>query len=209
MNITRNTQARRQRGFTLIEMIGVLAIIAVLAGMLVPRVFSAINDSRINSTVMSVNGVKSAAMLYFGKYGKFAALNGAALTLATTTATNWDQTVLVSEGFLDKPFEAKMGTEASTAVEVVAAVSAATTVTETNAGFDFDGTATTNEAGGGSVVVQIRLPGLALDDANAINKALDGQSVVAIASGGTDTTGRVKVNHVSGVYDLLIYVAHK
>jgi prepilin-type N-terminal cleavage/methylation domain-containing protein len=208
MNITRNNQARRQRGFTLIEMIGVLAIIAVLAGMLVPRVLSAINDSRINSTVMSINGVRSAAMTYFGKYGKFAGVNGAALTLATTTATNWDQAVLVSEGNLDKPFEAKLGTEASTAVEVVAAVSGATTVSTTNAGFDFDGTLTSNEATG-SVVVQIRLPGLALDDANAINRALDGASVPLIAAGAGEATGRCKVNHVSGQYDLLIYVAHK
>jgi prepilin-type N-terminal cleavage/methylation domain-containing protein len=208
MNITRNNQARRQRGFTLIEMIGVLAIIAVLAGMLVPRVLSAINDSRINSTVMSINGVRSAAMTYFGKYGKFAGVNGAALTLATTTATNWDQAVLVSEGNLDKPFEAKLGTEASTAVEVVAAVTGATTVSATNAGFDFDGTLTSNEATG-SVVVQIRLPGLALDDANAINRALDGASVPLIAAGAGEATGRCKVNHVSGQYDLLIYVAHK
>jgi hypothetical protein len=109
---------------------------------------------------------------------------------------------------LDKPFEAKLGTEASTAVEVVAAVTGATTVSATNAGFDFDGTLTSNEATG-SVVVQIRLPGLALDDANAINRALDGASVAAIAAAGSDATGRCKVNHVSGQYDLLIYVAHK
>jgi prepilin-type N-terminal cleavage/methylation domain-containing protein len=209
MNITRNNQARRQRGFTLIEMIGVLAIIAVLAGMLVPRVFSAINDSRINSTVMSVNGVKSAAMLYFGKYGKFAGAAGATLNLATTNATDWDKNVLVSEGFLDKPFEAKMGTEATTAVQVVAAVSAATTVTASNAGYDFNSDPATNEAGGGAVVVQISLPGLALDDANAINKALDGNSVAAVAALGSDTAGRVKISYNDPSYDLLIYVAHK
>jgi hypothetical protein len=81
-------------------------------------------------------------------------------------------------------------------------------VSATNAGFDFDGTLTSNEATG-SVVVQIRLPGLALDEANALNQSLDGASVAAIAAAGSDATGRCKVNHVSGLYDLLIYVAHK
>jgi hypothetical protein len=33
--------------------------------------------------------------------------------------------------------------------------------------------------------------------------------VAAIAAAGSDATGRCKVNHVSGQYDLLIYVAHK
>jgi prepilin-type N-terminal cleavage/methylation domain-containing protein len=207
MNINRPLQPRRQRGFTLIEMIGVLAIIAVLAGMLVPRVFSAINDSRINSAVMSINGVKSAAMLYFGKYGKFGGVAGATVTDFSTNnvlAGTWDAKVLVAEGFLDKPFEAKVGTAAT--IELKACETTATTVTTGNDAYDFDSVATSNEAGGGLVVVQCRMTGLAPDDAFAINKALDGVAFAG-ASGVDDLLGRVKYDATTG--DVLIYIAHK
>src|SRR5215470_16307586 len=39
----------RSRGFTLIEMIGVLAVIAILAALLVPKIFEAINNARVNN----------------------------------------------------------------------------------------------------------------------------------------------------------------
>ncbi|WP_420213946.1 prepilin-type N-terminal cleavage/methylation domain-containing protein, partial [Listeria monocytogenes] len=36
----RHSSSNRRRAFTMIEMVGVLAVIAILAGLLVPRVFS-------------------------------------------------------------------------------------------------------------------------------------------------------------------------
>jgi len=36
------------KGFTLIEMIGVLAMIAILASMLIPKIYEAINSARIS-----------------------------------------------------------------------------------------------------------------------------------------------------------------
>ena len=62
---------RSRAGFTMVEMTGVLAVIAILATMLVPKVLSAINDSRLNSTVGSLNAVKSATATYFGNTGIF------------------------------------------------------------------------------------------------------------------------------------------
>ena len=214
MKIVLPRPARRQRGFTLVEMIGVLAIIAVLAGMLVPRVFSAINDSRINSAVMSYNSVKSAAMLYFGKYGRFGINGGGAITLATHTneAANWDKYVLVPEGLVEKPFAVKVGTGSS--IQVVATTTSATAATASNAAYDFDGSATApslaNEASGGQFVLQCVLTGVANDDALALNKAVDGtDSALGESSAGLDTKGRCKYDVTAGTGSVYIYIAHK
>ena len=60
----------------MIEMIGVLAVISILAGLLVPRVFAVITAARTSSAGLAVNGLKSAAMMYYGKYGKIGAVGG-------------------------------------------------------------------------------------------------------------------------------------
>lgn len=211
MNITSNRQARRQRGFTLVEMIGVLAIIAVLAGMLVPRVFSAINDSRINTAVMSYNSVKSAAMLYFGKYGRFGGVGGAA-ALTSAETNNWDKSVLMAEGLVEKPFQIKIGTAAK--ISVVPTVAASTAADETNFSFNFDGSNTApsieNEASGGQYVLVCVIDGVANDDAAALNKAVDGtDAVLGEYATGKDKSGRCKYDVSAGTGTVTIYIAHK
>jgi len=60
---------RRKQGFTLIEMIGVLAVIAILAAVLIPKVFEAINNSRINNSAMTCNTAKTALVDHYAKFG--------------------------------------------------------------------------------------------------------------------------------------------
>lgn len=67
-NVTSNSKHRvKASGFTLIEMIGVLAVIAILAAVLIPKVFEAISNSRVNNTAMSCNTVKTAVADHYAK----------------------------------------------------------------------------------------------------------------------------------------------
>ena len=193
----------RRRGFTLVEMIGVLAVIAVLAGLLIPRVFSAIGQSRINTAALGYNSLKSASLLYFGKYGRF----GGAAGLATNAVAAWDSTVLLTEGFVEKPFDTQLAS--ATAVNLVPASAGTNVVVAATAGtYDLAGTTGNNTAIGTSVVEAV-LSGVSADDAKELNDRIDGAALGA-ALGASDIKGRVKFDiAVGAVGTVRLYIAHK
>src|SRR5437762_8835164 len=87
------------RGFTLIEMIGVLAVIAILASLLIPKIYEAINNARISNTALSYNTVKTALADHYAKYGSLLSSNGVAMgTPPGPGSTNFDS-IVVAEGF--------------------------------------------------------------------------------------------------------------
>src|SRR5947209_11559700 len=98
---------RRATGFTLIEMIGVLAVIAILAALLIPKVFEAINNSRINNAAVSYNTVKTALTDHYAKFGSLVSSNGTTIIPGVGESLVFDK-VLLMEGFLDKPFIVKI-----------------------------------------------------------------------------------------------------
>src|SRR2546427_11330818 len=105
---TRTSQPKSAQGFTLIEMIGVLAVIAILASMLIPKIFEAINSARINNTVQSYNAIKTAVMDHYGKYGAINVVGPAPAAGATTAQlTNYDKAILLPKGLIDKAFVAR------------------------------------------------------------------------------------------------------
>ena len=59
------------RAFTLIEMIGVLAVLTILAALLTPRIFEAINNARVNNAAMSVNTIKTACVDHMARFNSF------------------------------------------------------------------------------------------------------------------------------------------
>ncbi|HCO58612.1 MAG TPA: hypothetical protein DIT58_00335, partial [Porticoccaceae bacterium] len=59
----------RSAGFTLIEMIGVLAIIAILAAAVAPRVFEVIADSRGTRMATEIRALETAVTRYYADVG--------------------------------------------------------------------------------------------------------------------------------------------
>src|SRR5580765_4982667 len=82
MKIQTKRTGRAARAFTLIEMIGVLAVIAILASLLIPKIFEAINNARVNNTAVSYNTVKTSLADHYAKFGSLLSSNGVVFTTA-------------------------------------------------------------------------------------------------------------------------------
>jgi type II secretory pathway pseudopilin PulG len=192
-------------------MIGVLAVIAILAALLIPKVFSAIADAKINNAVVSAETVKTAVADHYGKYGKFDTISGTTtLTIPSTGYLGYDTNVLMPETLLDKPFQTKLGS--GWAVQVRPCLTTYGAPGPTDAGYSLDGNATNNVVG--QYVVEAVISGVAEADAQAISQRVDGINLSAsspnTAAGTGDLKGRVKYDGASGgATTVYIYLTHR
>ncbi|HLH52342.1 MAG TPA: type II secretion system protein [Verrucomicrobiae bacterium] len=208
------TALTSRSGFTLIEMIGVLAVIAILASMLIPRVFEAINSARVNSTAVACETIKTAAADHFGKYGNFELLFGQTNIFqgSTTTYVGYDTGVLMPEGLLDKPFSARIaGGDPSPTNAVIQLVKGNGTgpIGNGGAGYMLDGNtvATSTNA---SYLIEAVMLNVSQADAKDLNDRIDGLALGA-APGASDTKGRVEysVGGGSGPVTVYVYITHR
>ena len=219
-----DARIRKEQAFTLVEMIGVLAIIAILASLLIPRVFQAIGDSKISNSASTCNSIKAAVNEYYGKYGLIAGPKGVALTLSGTPATaeDWDLTTLVAEGFAEKPFSVrigngKLGSTASGSRLRVIDISGNTTNTApadaaadlAKGAYNLDGASTTTDISG-SLLGEAVIEQVDGQDAKDFNDRIDGANLGATNLTSADQSGRVKYTAPSsGKTSVRIYLAHR
>ena len=71
-----SSRRRQLYAFTLIEMIGVLAVIAILASLLIPKIFESINNSRLGQAQLSYQTVKTAVRSVINRVTLQALLTG-------------------------------------------------------------------------------------------------------------------------------------
>jgi general secretion pathway protein G len=94
---------KRQHGFTLIELLVVLTILALLAALVVPRVFRNLDKAKINTTKAQISAFESALGAYRLDVGSFPTTDQGLQALRTRPAgvENWDGPYLPKELPLD------------------------------------------------------------------------------------------------------------
>ena len=217
----RSSFIRRKSGFSLVEMIGVLAIIAILAVVIVPKVFSTIASSRITNAIGSVNSIKTAVTDYAGKHG----------TVPYTDNESRIDDLLVKAGMLESRFAVKIGTQApnpplagdawnaasgnytrgtggvnqsgqSRILCVAASPTAVPGSSYTN--FHLDGT---TPLPAGSRVISAVITGLTAAESRELSLRIDGDAFTPSTTGVADTKG--KVTYAAAGTTAFIYLAHQ
>jgi prepilin-type N-terminal cleavage/methylation domain-containing protein len=202
----------RRQAFTLIEMIGVLAVIAILAALLIPKIFEAINNARINNACITLGTVKTALADHYAKYGSLLNANGVAITTVAVGApyADFDGKALLAEGFIDKPFAVKIADAANADIQLAAsevAVGSAVNVAKTSYDLDGDGL---DDIGASSTVVQAVMSNVTVADALELSKRLDGDAMSEPDTTKTDKKGRVVYDTpVSGLVTVKVYLTHR
>jgi type IV pilus assembly protein PilA len=214
-SLKRGRQSRHRYGFTLIEMIGVMAVIAILAAMAIPKVFEAINNSKVSGTAMSCNTVKTALTDHYAKFGSFLVDGSTAPPTGLSFPVLQFDVVLLREALLDRPFNSKLGDgihdDTHTRVEVINAGASGFSTAAIDAtdgtGFALSGN-TTNEVFG-TALVEAVISGVQAIDAKLLNDLIDGPSLGAPLNS-ADLAGRVKYAAPTGsVTTVYIYLNHR
>ena len=200
-------------------MIGVLAVIGILAALLVPKIFDAINSARINSGAVSIATIKTAVADHYAKFGTLQSSNG--VTFAVSAPVAGFDGNLVNEQILDKILAVKIADPTNTVVELVP-ISTLTngvglpgtgTASGLDWGFALAGTnATTPNAINsisGTIAVVCVLSNVLEADAQALNLLIDGPQMAA-ATLSPDLLGRVKYSaSAGGLVNMTIYITHR
>lgn len=92
---------KNNKGFSLVELIVVIAIMAVLVGILAPTLIKYVDKSRRSTDVKNASEYMSAIQTYASDHEEMAGISGATIVLTTTGATVSDdniQAALVDAG---------------------------------------------------------------------------------------------------------------
>lgn len=188
-----------QKGFTLMEMIGVIAVIAILASMATPMIFEAIRNARISAQAEGINALRTAVAQYYSDTGEFPVHNPAS-TAAGARRLMADHSSTPIAGwngpYIEKELENHIGTS-----QIYLS-----NQTSASYQFDLDGDGTVDT----SDVSVLRLDGVSDAEAEKLSDILDGDAGGS-GSAAWNAAGRVKrfgtnSDHASV---LLVYISRR
>lgn len=218
---------KNEQGFTLIEMIGVIAVIAILASMVAPKIFSTIQDAKINALTSAVKTYGSAVTKYYADLGTLQPLNAAGTPAndpignsavvtslpSRLTLAQSDPLVLTTNLWpkFNGPYLEKFNTAAppfGTQIFMPSTVSVAygTATTAANVGFDLKGTTGTSDIPTNSTVAYIQLTGISQTDFATLDRMIEPE--IGTTAAEKQLRGRAKWGAAGGG-TALIYLAHR
>ncbi len=217
----------KMQGFTLVEMIGVLAIIAILIALLLPKVFQLIASSNARSLAAAIRTYETAVTSYFADIGSLYPLNVTGVPTAEATGNSTTAASLPSRLTLDisdplntganqwirfrGPYVEKFnstnspGFGATILMPTGPAVALATATTGTNIGWDLKGDDGNSDLATGAQVAYLQITGVAQGDAEELDGIID----PGIGTTATERFLRGRVKYDTATSQLFIYLAHR
>lgn len=164
---------KQERGFSLVELIGVLAVIAILAAMVAPKVFDVIEDAKVATLVENINQTKAVVARFYKDTGLHPSHDPATNTANTNQLIRNDGKLLGWQGpYIDEELASPFATSVRYLI-----ISGAN-------GFDIDGDGNNDYKNSTALIVD----GLTAEQALAINEAIDGDA----ANGKWFASGKVR-----------------
>lgn len=218
---------RNEQGFTLIEMIGVIAVIAILASMVAPKIFSTIQDAKINALASAAKTYEIGATKYYADLGTIQPLNAVGTPANDAIGNSATVTSLPARLTLAKadplvgttnlwprfngPYLEKFNTASppfGTQIFMPSTVGVAygTATTAANVGFDLKGTTGTSDIPTNSTVAYIQLIGVSQTDFETLDRMFEPE--IGTTAAEKQLRGRVKWGAAGGG-TALIYLAHR
>ena len=105
-NVIRHRLVRQNAGFTLVEMLVVLAIISLIVGLIGPRIISYLSDSKVKAAQIQMENIASALDLYYLDTNHYptTAEGLPALVQKPASAPTWNGPYLKSASALTDPW---------------------------------------------------------------------------------------------------------
>ena len=215
------------QGFTLVEMIGVLAIIAILISLLLPKIFSLIASTNARAMAAAIRTYETAIVNYYADIGTVWPLNATGVAAQETGGLSTTATSLPARLTLDVSDPLNTGTNSwprfrgpyaekfnsfvppglGTSMRLITTTGIAlgTATTQTNVGWDLKGDDGNSDLPTGARVAYLRVDGVSDTEFNELDGIID-------AGVGTNLSerqlrGRVKYRPAND--RLYIYMVHQ